>query len=250
MARKIGQPRKPFVCNAFKTCECGCGQLIPEKDSQYRKLRFKRGHQHKTEVRIIYCKCGCGQELEESSRRQYKKGKDYRRREYIAGHQNKKPRDYGDTISCACGCGEMITEYRYRTGRGGRKIRYKVKYQVGHGVRGERNHFWKGGVTEKNENERVKFKYKQWRRAVLRRDDYTCQRCKVRNEKGLGKTVVLHVDHIKTFADYPELRYVLDNGRTLCMACHYFVTYGRELPKGKIWALRPGKVLDKVLSNI
>jgi len=55
--------------------------------------------------------------------------------------------------------------------------------------------------------------YEKWRRAVLRRDKYTCQNC--------GKTnCVLHVHHIKSFAQYPELRLTVRNGITLCRECH------------------------------
>ena len=55
--------------------------------------------------------------------------------------------------------------------------------------------------------------YKAWRVAVFKRDDYTCQMC---GEKGKQ----LQADHIKKYADFPELRLELSNGRTLCVPCH------------------------------
>lgn len=54
-----------------------------------------------------------------------------------------------------------------------------------------------------------------WSRAVLARDRYTCQHC---GAKGQG--VRLHAHHIKKWEDYPELRFILDNGTTLCHNCH------------------------------
>lgn len=54
----------------------------------------------------------------------------------------------------------------------------------------------------------------QWRRAVLMRDDYTCQDCGLRRRKGN------HAHHIKRKKEYPELRLDVDNGQTLCWYCH------------------------------
>lgn len=82
--------------------------------------------------------------------------------------------------------------------------------------------------TPENKRIRSSKAWKIWREAVFLRDDYTCQICGIKNKKGLGKTVELNPDHIKPFALYPELRFTVDNGRTLCRPCHMKTdTWGR-----------------------
>jgi len=80
-------------------------------------------------------------------------------------------------------------------------------------------HFWKGGINEVNDTLRHRKEYKEWRKLVYERDDYTCQCCGSRGKK-------LNAHHINQFADYPELRYDVDNGITLCTKCHDFTEYG------------------------
>lgn len=91
--------------------------------------------------------------------------------------------------------------------------------------KGAKAYQWKGGVTPINERIRKSFEYSEWRNSVFERDDYTCQECGLTS--GNGRAVVLHADHIKPFALYPELRFDLNNGRTLCVDCHRRTdTYG------------------------
>lgn len=52
----------------------------------------------------------------------------------------------------------------------------------------------------------------KWRQAVFERDNYTCQDC--------GKTEDLSTHHIKSYAEFPELRLDVSNGVTLCCYCH------------------------------
>lgn len=87
---------------------------------------------------------------------------------------------------------------------------------------------WKGGITPENTKIRNSEQYKKWRREIFARDNYTCVLCGVKNEKGLNKTICLNADHIKPFYLYPELRFELSNGRTLCLECHKKTeTWGR-----------------------
>ena len=78
----------------------------------------------------------------------------------------------------------------------------------------ENCHWWKWWITWENELERKTSKYKKWRTSVFERDKYTCQECSKRWCK-------IHADHIKPFAYFKELRFDLNNGRTLCVECHY-----------------------------
>ena len=89
---------------------------------------------------------------------------------------------------------------------------------------GEKNPRWKGGITPINQKIRHSLKLKRWRRNVFKRDNYRCQECNARG--GKGKAVILNAHHIKPFSKYPELRFAIDNGITLCKNCHK--THKRE----------------------
>lgn len=77
---------------------------------------------------------------------------------------------------------------------------------------GENAPNWKGGITPINHKIRTSRAMEKWRNAVLQRDNHQCIWC--------GSTENLEADHIKPFAEYPELRLDVDNGRTLCRPCH------------------------------
>ena len=59
-------------------------------------------------------------------------------------------------------------------------------------------------------------RHKDWAEKVLRRAGYLCEECKRYGRKTPATTA----HHIKHADAYPELRYVLTNGRALCEACH------------------------------
>lgn len=92
----------------------------------------------------------------------------------------------------------------------------ETRIKNGSYLRGELNPRWKGGICYINENDKIRksVEYRLWRKAVFERDNYTCIWC------GDNKGGNLEADHIKPFAQYPELRFAIDNGRTLCKDCH------------------------------
>jgi 5-methylcytosine-specific restriction endonuclease McrA len=89
------------------------------------------------------------------------------------------------------------------------------------------NHWnWKGGVTSIQEKLRKSLEYKNWRRLVFTRDNFTCQYC-----GQIGGELNAH--HIKPWKDYPELRYEIDNGITLCKFCHKELHKSLRIKKSK-----------------
>ena len=78
------------------------------------------------------------------------------------------------------------------------------------------NHWnWKGGITEENHRIRNSTEYREWRIAVFRRDHFACIKCGYRSKE--PRDIV--ADHIKPFYLFPESRFAVSNGRTLCRKC-------------------------------
>lgn len=69
-----------------------------------------------------------------------------------------------------------------------------------------------GQVRGGSGSERNMPEYIAWRSAVYERDGYACCEC--------GATGQLNAHHVKQWAHYPALRFDVDNGITLCPACH------------------------------
>lgn len=88
---------------------------------------------------------------------------------------------------------------------------------------GESNPNWKGGVSREKHGERSTGTVKSWRHWVKVRDDWICQKCGIDGKVPCYTCEAkprMHADHIKTWKDYPELRFEVSNGRTLCENCH------------------------------
>lgn len=102
---------------------------------------------------------------------------------------------------------------------------------------------WKGGITDLRHQIRTSWKYKTYIISGFKRDNYTCQICDDRGS-------VMHFDHYpKTFAQVLKENNILcledalgcrelwsiDNGRTLCAGCHYFVTFDKVMSNNSKW---------------
>jgi len=93
--------------------------------------------------------------------------------------------------------------------------------------RGENHGRWNHNLTnEERKQGRNCPEYIEWRKAVYDRDNYTCQKC-LDNTGGN-----LEAHHILPYALFPELRFEVENGITLCETCHdryHFVwKYGED----------------------
>lgn len=72
------------------------------------------------------------------------------------------------------------------------------------------NHWnWKGG---KQKDRHKGTQYARWRKQVFERDNYTCQDC--------GATGYLNAHHLLSWVNFPELRFDINNGITVCVSCH------------------------------
>lgn len=78
---------------------------------------------------------------------------------------------------------------------------------------GELSKNWKGGISSEDKKIRGGEEYNVWRKSVYARDQWTCKHCFKKQ-----KHPVAH--HIKTFKEYPDLRFDVSNGLTLCTSCH------------------------------
>jgi hypothetical protein len=93
-------------------------------------------------------------------------------------------------------------------------------------LRREKSKFWRGGVSKRNNRNRNKvmatLEYRNFRRFVLERDDYNCQLC--------GSKDNLEVHHLKSYEENPDLKFIVENGQTLCNICHRKTdTYSRHI---------------------
>jgi len=87
-------------------------------------------------------------------------------------------------------------------------------------IRGVNHPLWKGN-SEERKHLMAQIEYKIWRSNVFSRDNWTCQTCGRRG-------IYLEAHHIKSWQKYPELRFEVSNGVTLCKECHNLTKSNRR----------------------
>ena len=212
-----------------KLCECGCGnEIVTKRHHRWVNIRFITGHNNrgKGEKKSYPCPY-CGEE-----RKKYRLPSGALKINRLCGSKQCHEKMLNNPVRI-----EKIRNAAIKNKLGGwnkgiscptkgkswGKHTKEARIKISKSNCGSKSRFWRGGLVEVNQKIRHSMEYKLWREAVFERDNWTCVWC---GERG-GK---LNADHIKPFALYPELRFAIDNGRTLCEKCHKTTeTYGWKI---------------------
>jgi RNA polymerase-binding transcription factor DksA len=127
---------------------------------------------------------------------------------------------------CEC-CGKSVSMPPSVANRGWRFCSLKCRYEFMRGASGANagggqwmlgtgNPRYKDGTGYERSERKHEEKVNQWRRRVFARDHYTCQLCGYTP----GRPNSLNAHHIKLWSEYPDERFNVANGITLCVECH------------------------------
>ncbi|MHA1854067.1 MAG: HNH endonuclease [Candidatus Heimdallarchaeaceae archaeon] len=174
---------------------------ISKKNWAIRKFCSKKCHYENGLEQLICPICG----------KEFKVWK-YQKRIYCSSLcKNRSRPDRGGKIILTCKvCGKVFTPKA--GGTLGRQAKYCSHKCKGIAMSKENHPMWKGGIAEKHRP--ATKEYKDWRISVYKRDWFKCQDC----GNHCKKDIIAH--HLKSWKDYPKLRFEITNGITLCRKCH------------------------------
>lgn len=168
---------------------------------------------------MIICACGCGTLIEPFDKR-------HRPKKYVWGHANIRKLIENNKGREPWNKGIKTGHTPWNKGNGdymagennpfyGKKHTDETRAKM----RGAKNGNWRNGASRANDLIRKSVEYLDWKAQIFVRDNRQCVIC------GSGNQI--EADHIKPFSSYPELRFDINNGRTLCHDCHTKTdTYG------------------------
>lgn len=117
-------------------------------------------------------------------------------------------------IKVNCGyCGKEIKKHRYLKSKRyfcSRKCQGQFYSEL---LPKEETSNWQGGINDKRDTERKTREIKKWKKGILRKQNWTCQKC---NKRGGS----LEVHHIENFSKNENKRALLENGIVFCKKCH------------------------------
>jgi len=106
--------------------------------------------------------------------------------------------------------------------------------------KGEKHWYWKGGVSPLRNKLEGTFAYKEWRKKVFERDNYTCRDCGQRggyleaHHKKPFLTIIKEIDMaIENKYEYAlscKVLWEISNGITYCLQCHAKHDKQRKIP--------------------
>ena len=175
-------------------------------------------------------KINLGRKLSEATKRKIGEANRVRTKEYLAKHPEalerlKKQAKWGHHTEEWKAKNSILHKGKPKpqTAEHTRKLALSLKGKN----MGEKHHNWKGGITSEGHKIRSGLQYKQWRSDVFKRDGWTCCTCGIVGGK-------LEAHHIKSFTNFPESRFELSNGVTLCIPCHKLTdNHGSKVLKEK-----------------
>lgn len=177
----------------------------------------------------MFCQCGCGQITNKVTNPSRKRGTHYGDyRKFVSGHQSRchspEVRRLIGENTRRCLTGRPQTEELRKKRGDAHKGKPKPAWlrakwsrallgRLRPDLSGPNHYNWKGGTDPDRRG--MDGKAWRWAMAVKRRDQFTCQRCGLTSKSGM------HAHHLWSFRDYPEKRYDVENGVTLCRRCHF-----------------------------